>query len=123
MEHIRTDGAPPPGFYSLGVLIDTSKYNLLFTAGQTGNDPDTDKVVPGGIQGQTMQALKNLKAVISAAGGKISGIRANAAPSHSELKLLCVERAKRLAPTPAVRRCRLLQVFQWSAAADGVWVS
>ena len=50
-------------------------------------------------------------------------IRANAAPSHSELKLLCVERAKRLAPTPAVRRCRLLQVFQWSAAADGVWVS
>ena len=34
--------------------------NLVFTAGQLGLDPDTMELVPGGIEGETRQALTNL---------------------------------------------------------------
>jgi 2-iminobutanoate/2-iminopropanoate deaminase len=62
---IKTDKAPAAiGPYSAGV----STGHLVFTAGQLGIDPSTGKLVEGGIQAQTHQALHNLKAVLEAAG-------------------------------------------------------
>jgi 2-iminobutanoate/2-iminopropanoate deaminase len=42
--------------------------DLIYTAGQLGLDPATGKLVEGGIQAQTRQALRNLQAVLKAAG-------------------------------------------------------
>lgn len=41
---------------------------LLYCSGQTPIDPATGKLVPAGIAGQTTQALRNLEAVLHAAG-------------------------------------------------------
>jgi len=40
--------------------------NLIYTAGQLGINPQTGKLVEGGIQAQTRQALTNLKAILEA---------------------------------------------------------
>jgi 2-iminobutanoate/2-iminopropanoate deaminase len=64
-EIILTKGAAAPiGPYSQGVRWG----NLVFTAGQTGTDPRTGNLVEGGIEAQTRQALKNLAAILDAAG-------------------------------------------------------
>ena len=42
----------------------------IFIAGQIGWDPVTLKVVPGGVVAQTRQALKNISAVLGAAGAR-----------------------------------------------------
>lgn len=55
------------GPYSAGV----STGHLVFTAGQLGIEPETGKLVDGGIQEQTQQALKNLQAVLEAAGSNL----------------------------------------------------
>lgn len=62
---IYTSAAPTPvGAYSQGILFD----NTLYCAGQVGLDPATGDLVPGGITAETEQALKNLGAVLVAAG-------------------------------------------------------
>lgn len=62
---VVTDKAPKAiGPYSAGV----STGHLVFTAGQLGMDPESGELVQGGIQAQTRQALKNLQAVLEAAG-------------------------------------------------------
>ena len=54
---ITTKDAPAPiGPYSAGVAGGP----LVFTAGQLGMDPAAGKLVEGGIQAQTRQALTNL---------------------------------------------------------------
>ncbi len=42
--------------------------NLLFVSGQIPLDPETGKIVDGAIEAQTEMVMKNLKAVIEAAG-------------------------------------------------------
>ncbi len=42
--------------------------NLVFTSGQIGLNPKTQKMVEGGIRAQTEQALENLAAVLAGAG-------------------------------------------------------
>jgi len=71
---INTRLAPPPGNYSQGRVVDCGAYTVVHISGQTGNDPITDEVVPGGIGPQTRQALKNIGAVVSAAGGVLEDI-------------------------------------------------
>lgn len=62
---VQTDKAPAAvGPYSQA----TKTGKLVFTAGQIPLDPATGKVVEGGIQEQTRQALTNLQAVLEAAG-------------------------------------------------------
>jgi enamine deaminase RidA (YjgF/YER057c/UK114 family) len=61
----------PRGF-SHGVL--TAGGHMLFLAGQTANDAEGKIVSPGDIVAQYEQVLKNLKAVVEAAGGKMSDI-------------------------------------------------
>ncbi len=58
------------GPYSAGVTTG----HLVFTAGQLGIDPAAGKLVEGGIQEQTRQALTNLKAVLEASGSGLDRV-------------------------------------------------
>lgn len=63
-EPIRTETAPQAlGPYSQGIVAG----NLVFTAGQLGGDPRSGQL-PEGIEAQTLQALRNIAAVLEAAG-------------------------------------------------------
>ena len=62
---ISTDKAPQAiGPYSQAVEIN----GMLFISGQIPIDPATGKVVQGGIKEQTEQVLKNIGAILEAAG-------------------------------------------------------
>ena len=65
-ELISTDrAAQPGGWYSQGFQVG----DFVFTAGITGTDPETGKLVgPDDIQAQTHQIMKNMKAILEAAG-------------------------------------------------------
>jgi 2-iminobutanoate/2-iminopropanoate deaminase len=68
---ISTDQAPAAvGPYSQAVARD----GLIYTAGQLGLDPATGKLVEGGIQAQTRQALTNLQAILQAAGAGLGDV-------------------------------------------------
>jgi 2-iminobutanoate/2-iminopropanoate deaminase len=47
---------------------------MVFTAGQIPLDPATGKMVAGDIQDQTRQSLKNLQAVLEAAGAGMDSV-------------------------------------------------
>ena len=71
MEKIYTPNAPAAiGPYSQAVKLG----NLLFTSGQIALDQATGNVVEGGIAEQTHRVMKNLTAVVEAAGGKMESI-------------------------------------------------
>lgn len=64
-ERIETSGAPPAsGPYSQAIAAG----DLVFCAGQVGIDPATGALVEGGIEAQTERVLRNLGAVLEAAG-------------------------------------------------------
>lgn len=68
---INTDKAPKAiGPYSVANRIG----DLIFTAGQTGLDPLTNDLVPGGIQAETRQVLTNIKNVLEAAGSSLEQV-------------------------------------------------
>jgi len=62
---IHTDNAPAPiGPYSQAVQFG----NTLFISGQVPIDPATGNVVQGDIKAETVQVMKNLEAILTAAG-------------------------------------------------------
>ena len=62
---IATTNAPAAiGPYSQAIISG----NLVFTSGQIAINPQTGKVEKTDIEGQTVQVLENLKAVLEAAG-------------------------------------------------------
>ena len=64
-EPVRTDKAPAAiGPYSQAIRCG----GFLFCSGQIPLDPGTGKIVDGGIAAQTDRVLRNLEAVLSAAG-------------------------------------------------------
>ncbi len=64
-ERIATTNAPAAiGPYSQAIRAG----NFIFTAGQVGLNPETGQLTEGGIQEQTGAALRNLQAVLEAAG-------------------------------------------------------
>jgi 2-iminobutanoate/2-iminopropanoate deaminase len=68
---ISTDNAPGAlGPYSQAVRTG----NFLFLSGQLGIDPEVKGLVEGGVQAQTHQIFKNIKAVLEAAGANINQI-------------------------------------------------
>jgi len=68
---IETADAPAAvGPYSQAVARD----GLIYSAGQIGLDPATGKLVEGGIQDQTRQALTNLQAILQAAGASLGDV-------------------------------------------------
>lgn len=70
---ITSDLAPKAiGPYSQAIVASSGR--LLFLSGQVGIDPSSGKVVRGGITEQTQQVMHNLRAVLQAAGGRLSDI-------------------------------------------------
>ena len=69
---IETKFAPKPvGPYNQAVLVE----NWLYCSGQIALDPATGQMVgEGNIKEETRQVLKNLIAVVEAAGGKNSNV-------------------------------------------------
>ena len=66
---IFTDKAPRAiGPYSQAIRTES----LVFTAGQAGLDPKSGELVEGGIEGQTRQALTNLRHVLEAANSGLN---------------------------------------------------
>jgi 2-iminobutanoate/2-iminopropanoate deaminase len=65
LQHIHTDNAPAAiGPYSQAVLVN----GMLFTAGQIALDPATGQMSAGDIREQAEIVMRNLTAVITAAG-------------------------------------------------------
>ncbi len=62
---IHTDKAPAAiGPYSQAIIAN----GFLFTAGQIAIDPATSQIVNGGVVEQTERVMKNLTAILDAAG-------------------------------------------------------
>lgn len=62
---ITTTSAPAAiGPYSQGI----ASGDLVFCSGQLGLDPSTGNLVDGGVEAQTERAMRNLTAVLDAAG-------------------------------------------------------
>ena len=70
-EVILTEKAPPPiGPYSQAVRVG----DMLYVSGQLGIDPVTRQLVTGGVATQTQQAMKNIEAILAAAGCSFSDV-------------------------------------------------
>ena len=68
---VSTTGAPAAiGPYSQGIAAD----GLVFCSGQLGLDPATGDLVEGGVEAQAERALKNLGAVLDAAGATFADV-------------------------------------------------
>jgi 2-iminobutanoate/2-iminopropanoate deaminase len=70
-ETIETAGAPSPiGPYSQAIRAN----GFLFVSGQIPADPASGAVVPGGVEEQTRQVMKNLTAILEAAGSGLQKV-------------------------------------------------
>ena len=70
-EIIQTEHAPQAiGPYSQAVKAN----GFVFASGQIPTDPETAQFVAGGIKEQTEQVLKNLSAVLEAAGSDLKHV-------------------------------------------------
>jgi 2-iminobutanoate/2-iminopropanoate deaminase len=68
---VQTEKAPAAiGPYSQGIRTG----NLVFVSGQIPIDPATGQFIEGGVAEQTEQVLKNLGAVLDAAGSSLSQV-------------------------------------------------
>ncbi|HTR84795.1 MAG TPA: RidA family protein [Reyranella sp.] len=65
---VQTDSAPKAlGPYSQAIVAG----GMVYCAGQIPLDPATGNIVAGGVAEQTAQSLKNLRAVLKAAGSDL----------------------------------------------------
>jgi 2-iminobutanoate/2-iminopropanoate deaminase len=70
-ERIQTENAPAAiGPYSQAIKAG----GFVFASGQIPTDPQTGQFVAGGIAEQTEQVLKNLRAVLEAAGSSLDQV-------------------------------------------------
>lgn len=68
---IFTENAPK----AIGPYSQAIEFNgQLFISGQVPIDPQTSKVVEGGIMEQTTQVMKNIEAILTAAGYNFSHV-------------------------------------------------
>jgi len=68
---IFTAGAPAAiGPYSQAIVVD----EVVFCSGQIGLDPTTGEVVAGGVEAEAERALRNLAAVLDAAGVSLDDV-------------------------------------------------
>ena len=68
---VNTDAAPAAvGPYSQAVRTG----DFLFVSGQVGLDPASGSLVEGGLVAQVHQTIKNLTAIIEAAGGDLRSV-------------------------------------------------
>lgn len=64
------NGAPPAGPYSPGRVFD----RLVFVSGQGATDPATGQMAGADIESQTEQVLKNVAAILEAAGSSLQHV-------------------------------------------------
>ena len=70
-ENIHTDQAPG----AIGPYVQAVRVGeLIYTAGQGGLDPATGEMVEGGVSAQAEQTMKNLSAVLEAAGSNLDHV-------------------------------------------------
>ena len=70
-EAVATQQAPAAiGPYSQAIKAG----GLVFTSGQISIDPATNQLVKGGISAQTERVLKNIAAILAAAGSSIENV-------------------------------------------------
>ncbi len=70
-ETVETKNAPSPiGPYSQAIRAN----GFLFVSGQIPIDPATGAIVSGGIEQQTRQVMKNLAAILDAAGSGLAKV-------------------------------------------------
>lgn len=68
---VKTDQAPGAvGPYSQGIIVN----GMVYTAGQAALIPGTKNLAEGGIREQTHQTLKNIKAIVEAAGSSMEKV-------------------------------------------------
>lgn len=67
---VTKDAPAPAGHYSQGVVHG----GLVFVAGQLGKDPARPDGAPGTVEEQTERALRNVEAVLAAAGSGLSDL-------------------------------------------------
>ncbi len=71
MDFVTTTDAPAAiGPYSQGVITG----HLVYTAGQVALDPASMEIVPGGVSEQTERVMRNLAAILQAAGTDLSRV-------------------------------------------------
>ena len=71
MKKLSTQKAPAAvGPYSQGIQTG----NLFFLSGQLGLNPETGKMVEGGIEKQTHQVFKNIQAVLESEGLTLNSV-------------------------------------------------
>ncbi len=71
MEFIKTSNAPAPaGHYSQAVVYN----DLIFVSGQLPINPETKEKITGTIEEQAHQTLKNVKAILEAAGSNLQNV-------------------------------------------------
>ena len=74
----RTAYQPPDVFvpagksYSHGIIVEAGR--TLYVAGQTARDLQGNIVCKGDAEGQTRQALENMKKVVEGAGGRMEDV-------------------------------------------------
>jgi 2-iminobutanoate/2-iminopropanoate deaminase len=71
IEKITTQNAPAAiGPYSQAI----STVDMIYVSGQLGIEPQSGKLVSGGIVAETKQALENIKAILLAAGSNLAKV-------------------------------------------------
>lgn len=71
MKKIETDKAPASvGHYSQGIIHN----GLVYVSGQVATDPQTGELVTSSIEAQTERSLRNLEAVLIAAGSDLASV-------------------------------------------------
>jgi 2-iminobutanoate/2-iminopropanoate deaminase len=70
---VRTEGAPGP-FQGAPYSQAITANGFVFVAGQLGLEPGASAPVAGGIAAQTEQALRNLGAILEAAGSSLAAV-------------------------------------------------
>ncbi|MDO4482473.1 MAG: Rid family detoxifying hydrolase [Bacillota bacterium] len=62
---VFSPNAPKPvGAYSHGITVN----GIFFSSGQLGIDPETNELVKGSVEDEARQAMKNIGAILEAAG-------------------------------------------------------
>lgn len=71
LKYVETSGAPEAiGPYSQAIIVN----GMVYCSGQIPFDPETMKQVEGGVEAQTEQVLRNLSAVLEAAGSSLGQV-------------------------------------------------
>lgn len=71
LKQVQTDDAPQAiGPYSQAIICN----GLVYTAGQIPLDPRTKEIVGNAIAEQTAQVMKNLSAILEAAGASLGSV-------------------------------------------------